>query len=452
SENSAAFFKPIIDGTLPKLSADISYVVQLKENQLLLKTNTNVLTSDNDLKWLSSVLFPTLVRWIKAGVTCSMNSLSLVPADEYCFLYQHLKEKYWGNLWDIWTEATDPKKFIHEDIAIAAYLILIWKRETMKFVDLGCGNGLLVYILNSEDHSGFGIDVRPRKIWNKYPSSTLLKVGAITPSDHSLFPEVDWIIGNHSDELSPWIPVIAARSSYRCKFFLLPCCTYEFDGSKYARSSSSLSQYADYIEYLKKVADICGFKVKVDRLRIPSTKRICIIGDGRTYNKNKSHETEIKISEYINSRIPTNSHGVNERWIKTFVPRQSTERVRNCTQLNQTLVEGIINAVSNVLLEKKDSDSNTTWNEGKKTNLSDLVTVIPRTMLVQLKDECGGLKTLLRNHRHIFRVEEGAVRFRKPVPCINNHKSVNWKKKPCWFYKNHPDSCPLENDSCSFIH
>lgn len=26
-----------------------------------------------------------------------------------------------------------------------------------------------------------------------------------------LFPDVDWLIGNHSDELTPWIPVMAAR-------------------------------------------------------------------------------------------------------------------------------------------------------------------------------------------------------------------------------------------------
>ena len=34
---------------------------------------------------------------------------------------------------------------------------------------------------------------------------------ALCPSDENLFPEHDWLIGNHSDELTPWIPVIAAR-------------------------------------------------------------------------------------------------------------------------------------------------------------------------------------------------------------------------------------------------
>ena len=55
---------------------------------------------------------------------------------------------------DQWgTETTDPSKFIHEDLGIAAYLILIWgqdrrdKDNPVRFADLGCGNGLLVYIL-----------------------------------------------------------------------------------------------------------------------------------------------------------------------------------------------------------------------------------------------------------------------------------------------------------------
>ena len=42
-------------------------------------------------------------------------------------------------------------------------------------------------------------------------SCDILKEGSIIPSDKTLFPGVDWLIGNHSDELTPWIPVIAAR-------------------------------------------------------------------------------------------------------------------------------------------------------------------------------------------------------------------------------------------------
>jgi len=100
---------------------------------------------------------------------------------------------------------------------------ILWKEERVarelcqrqSFVDLGCGNGLLVYLLSCEGHPGKGIDLRERKIWQLFIPKAHLEVCALTPSSDTLFPEFDWLIGNHSDELTPWIPVMAAR-----------CCTY----------------------------------------------------------------------------------------------------------------------------------------------------------------------------------------------------------------------------------
>lgn len=69
---------------------------------------------------------------------------------------------------------------MYEDVAIATYLLLLWEEDVTNtkksFVDLGCGNGLLVYILTKEGHIGLGIDVRKRKIWDMYPSNVILKV------------------------------------------------------------------------------------------------------------------------------------------------------------------------------------------------------------------------------------------------------------------------------------
>ena len=74
---------------------------------------------------------------------------------------------------------------MYEDVAIATYLLLLWEKERrdkgtpdvyQTFVDLGCGNGLLVYILSSEGHKGVGLDVRKRVIWDLYPSTTKLEV------------------------------------------------------------------------------------------------------------------------------------------------------------------------------------------------------------------------------------------------------------------------------------
>lgn len=54
--------------------------------------------------------------------------------------------------------------------------MLLWGNTKPSFVDMGCGNGLLVHILNSEGYNGVGLDVRSRKMWAQYPQSTVLKV------------------------------------------------------------------------------------------------------------------------------------------------------------------------------------------------------------------------------------------------------------------------------------
>ena len=41
----------------------------------------------------------------------------------------------------------------------------------MRFIDIGCGNGLLVYLLVKEGHIGKGIDIRRRNIWSRFQGS-----------------------------------------------------------------------------------------------------------------------------------------------------------------------------------------------------------------------------------------------------------------------------------------
>uniref|UniRef100_A0A0B7B3H1 tRNA (uracil-O(2)-)-methyltransferase n=2 Tax=Arion vulgaris TaxID=1028688 RepID=A0A0B7B3H1_9EUPU len=77
---------------------------------------------------------------------------------------------------------------------------------------------------------------------------------------------------------------MAARSSYKTSFFLLPCCPHDFD-SKFSRHEKGKSKYETYMNYVKKITVECGFKPESDTLRIPSTKRICIIGRRRSYEK-----------------------------------------------------------------------------------------------------------------------------------------------------------------------
>jgi tRNASer (uridine44-2'-O)-methyltransferase len=77
---------------------------------------------------------------------------------------------------------------------------------------LGAGNGFLVYLLTMEGYSGYGIDIRKRDIWDKYPPEVRLVEEPIYP-ESSVY-EVDYIIANHSDELTPWVPLIAFVATF----------------------------------------------------------------------------------------------------------------------------------------------------------------------------------------------------------------------------------------------
>lgn len=64
------------------------------------------------------------------------------------------------------------------------------------------------------------------------------------------------------------------RSSYTCRFFVLPCCFFDFVG-RYQRQQSRKTQYREYLDFVLEVGLSCGFHVQEDCLRIPSTKRVC---------------------------------------------------------------------------------------------------------------------------------------------------------------------------------
>lgn len=60
-------------------------------------------------------------------------------------------------------------------------------------------------------YPGKGVDIKKRKIWKMFGDATCLEERTVTPEDQALVSGYDWILGNHSDELTPWIPVMAAR-------------------------------------------------------------------------------------------------------------------------------------------------------------------------------------------------------------------------------------------------
>ncbi|XP_053560153.1 probable tRNA (uracil-O(2)-)-methyltransferase [Bombina bombina] len=459
------------------------------------------------ITWMKNELLSKIAKWsIEDKKSEFKSTLSLIPVDKYSKLYQSLKEKY-KDMVKVWPEVTDPEKFVYEDVAIATYLLILWEEdrelknlsEKQTFVDLGCGNGLLVHILSNEGHHGRGIDVRKRNIWDMYGPQTILQESAIMPNDDYLFPNTDWIIGNHSDELTPWIPVIAARSSYSCCFFVLPCCFFNFYG-KYNRKSCKKTQYREYLDFVTEVGNQCGFNVEEDCLRIPSTKRVCLIGKSRTYLSTQeamvdeqrrkcitSHKTStldecnksMCVSECTKKKDSTNQEETSdplmasaENWISGFQPRDKVEQIKNCSLLPRDFIDKVVLQVAKLLLNsnKEEMDNadfdkrGKVWNTGRCLTLREIAEVLDKETLQRLKNECGGLQTLFRNNHQVFEVMNSSVSIRdwrnEAVSKSKRKQSESkrglspdvLKTRLCWFFINHPDGCPRVTDNCPYAH
>ncbi|AGO13636.1 AaceriAGL241Wp [[Ashbya] aceris (nom. inval.)] len=253
--------------------------------------------------------------------------------------YIQLKKTYSQWLVDNWAESTDPRKHVFEDIAIAAFLIELWRKiygedskDKFRFCDMGCGNGVLCYILLMEGYAGEGIDARRRKSWSVFPdnvrsclreqlvipslllrphpemrkmashmehngsffpvqvsSSQLIAPATIVYSAADLlnspqvniaeFPPNTFLIGNHSDELTCWIPLLGQP------FMVIPCCSHNFHGARvrYRPSRESAaklgnSTYAGLVDYVEYLAKAVGWETEKEMLRIPSTRNAAIIG------------------------------------------------------------------------------------------------------------------------------------------------------------------------------
>ncbi|KAK9239330.1 hypothetical protein V1525DRAFT_398476 [Lipomyces kononenkoae] len=238
--------------------------------------------------------------------------------------YVSLKRRYAHDLVSRWVESTDPKKHVFEDLAIAAFLIELWNdqytergsaKDSIKFVDIGCGNGLLVYILIMEGYSGYGLEARRRKTWDTFPIHVqdCLREEVLVPflcSDTNTqmpndgvrfhdgrFPEGTFLIGNHSDELTPWIPLLGRP------FMVIPCCSHALSGAKYRYQSFiavgaestrqntplKLSTYGALVEHVAKNAYDVGWVVQREMLRIPSTRNAAIIAVQRRNSDNAGH-------------------------------------------------------------------------------------------------------------------------------------------------------------------
>ncbi|KAH7185345.1 uracil-O(2)--methyltransferase [Fusarium flagelliforme] len=251
-----------------------------------------------------------------AGYVKRVNHDVVVPRERFQDKYSELKNKYARSLVLSWLETTDPTKHVFEDLGIAAFLIELWQdmyrgMDFPGFVDIGCGNGLLVHILRLEGYDGWGFDARERKSWSQYNSTfsgspsgkslqKLLLLPSIIPAEapsgdtktidpedihDGLFPRGTFIISNHADELTPWTPILAAIS--QCPFIMIPCCSHNLTGERWRAppprdKSKSKSMFASLVDWVTQIAGDCGWEVETEMLRIPSTRNTGLVGRRNT--------------------------------------------------------------------------------------------------------------------------------------------------------------------------
>ncbi|KAF1827696.1 DUF1613-domain-containing protein [Dissoconium aciculare CBS 342.82] len=296
--------------TLPSLnqpqSGTITILYRLFPNSIL----------DNKLSRTALRLLQIIYKHgqgILAGYEKRVHLDQLIPQKKYQDTYTRLKMKYGKQLAEQWVEVTDPGKHVFEDIAIAAYLIELWSDmystpgqlgsaeggSTSKpvfpgFVDIGCGNGILVHILLSEGYAGCGFDARERKTWTIFPKSTreklerrILVPDVFQKTNHQegdeswhtgMFHNGEFIISNHADELTPWTPLLAFLSG--SAFVAIPCCSHDLSGARFRapKGKKMPSAYATLCSYVASLAEAVDFIPEQDVLRIPSTRNQCIIG------------------------------------------------------------------------------------------------------------------------------------------------------------------------------
>lgn len=253
----------------------------------------------------------------------------------------------------------DPLPYLYEDLLVASYLIILWRslyessRPPSGFVDIGCGRGLLVFVLSSEGYAGYGIDLSRPPSWNLYPSPTDLRVGALDPvglleDGRGPFEEGSFFIGNHADELTPWIPVFAAATPGG-KFLNIPCCPFEFDG-RFTRLSYTLpplslpllsadglatsfftpstpnahtGRFEAYQAYLAHISLRCGFVPERETIRRPATGQLGFVGRTRVWDRLHGDAGGLKERKEGEALVALEMRDIVDSVRTSWVPRSS---------------------------------------------------------------------------------------------------------------------------------
>ena len=338
-----------------------------------------------------------------AGYQKRVHHDRIVPQKRYQDTYTRLKTKYGKQLSEQWVEVTDPGKHVFEDLAIAAFLIELWKDiysfptavdcdpNTQKgddtdaakpdfpgFVDIGCGNGVLVYVLLAEGYDGWGFDARERKTWSIFSefAQARLQRRLLVPGMFSQDQAVDeiwhngvfqpgtFIISNHADELTTWTPLLSYLND--SAFIAIPCCSHDLAGARFrappttkstkggaarlpqqqedvdgfnkgsgterlqAAETGSLkrveaqkkmpSAYSTLCSYVTSLSIEVGFEPEHEVLRIPSTRNQSIVGrhrrkDLQEVNKLETDGRTQRVADIVKREIGRSMDTIGADWI-----------------------------------------------------------------------------------------------------------------------------------------
>lgn len=352
---------------LPYYLPAVKAVAFLHEENVLLKTEEQNKISIHYLLFeslapLTTRLERTALRLIERIIKVGNGNVNgyekrvhhdlVIPRERSQDTYLKLRLRHAPRLMAGWVEKTDPKKHVFEDILIAAFLIELWddmygskivddpvhgKVGFPGFVDIGCGNGVLVDILLKEGYKGYGFDARKRMTWSTFDEETQQNLyemvlipwmltdemeragdlGGIERSEQERvlaksaldeggtmlgihdgrFRKGTFIISNHADELTGWTPLLSKAAN--SQFLIIPCCSHNLSGYKHRHKSTKIastvesnvgkiekttrigtvsSEYASLVEWVASIAEDIGYVVEREVLRIPSTRNIGLIG------------------------------------------------------------------------------------------------------------------------------------------------------------------------------
>lgn len=292
----------------------------------------------------------------------------IVDRKEYQELYMQLRERHASFLMQTWCESTDPGKHVFEDLGIVTFIILLWRTmfpqtngKPPAYVDVGCGNGLLVYLLSKEGFSGYGVDVQARKSWDHYrncSSEVDLRAESIDPpamcsgtTTRDSFPEGSFLIGNHADELTSWLPLMAHCTPNCSGLINIPCCRFDLDGTISSRSkypidekeietivgkqnhtktmqeiqrgpfaeADTTSRNIAYLRYVSHLHLHAGWQLEKEALRIPSTKNWAFVGRKRIWQNGE----DTLGKDYVDGNVQSIAQKYGSQWHARVSPTKA---------------------------------------------------------------------------------------------------------------------------------